>query len=193
MFPSVDVVIQSSRQLLRWNLQQRKGTSLVYLTKFALHPLTENSSLKGAAAEELTADPFSRSVVRFKQRHVASLLFQLNGGAVPMLHMRNHRISASNDIVIPLADPYFQLQSSCEYDANGRVTRWSLDGKVWRDSMTSVDAWRPVDKLDGPRAPNEVVSPSAVIVDPVHIIGLRNFLESSLVSTFGFDEIAAPD
>lgn len=157
-------------------------------------------------------DPTTRSVLRLKPFHVASLLVALCGGVTHPYHsaVRNSEsLSISNApapaaAVLCLDDEMFQLRVKCgpltlpahaidgedKGEISTRTTCAALQcsGFVWRDGFVSCDRWggSAEESRDDDDDLGAYPYPMLVVQDPAQLSALRLFLESALELSFGF-------
>lgn len=145
MFPSLDIAVQD-RWLVRLSHEARRGSSITYLSRFTLRASTDTLA--------------SRSVLRLKPYHVATLLFALNGCCARSVS------PAASTSESRLVDPMFDVMVS------KRQRRLCLSGCVWKDGYSSLDKWTEDNTLD--------------FDDEAQLCAMRLFFESALVASFGF-------
>ncbi|CUE59910.1 Hypothetical protein, putative [Bodo saltans] len=173
------------------------------------NPSLMNSSTSSSSSASMRLDPTTRSVLRLKPFHVASLLVALCGGVTQPHHSAARKseesLSTSNAApVLCLDDEMFQLRVKCgplttpahaiDGEGNGEITARTTctalqcSGFVWRDGFVSCDRWGG--SAEESRGDNDDLGaypyPMLVIQDPAQLSALRLFLESALELSFGF-------
>ncbi|CUG86652.1 Hypothetical protein, putative [Bodo saltans] len=165
--------------------------------------LLMNSS---TSPSSMRLDPTTRSVLRLKPFHVASLLVALCGGVTHPHHSatrKSESLSTSNAApVLCLDDEMFQLRVKCgplttpvhaiDGEDKGEITvrttcaALQCSGFVWRDGFVSCDRWGGSAEESRDDDVGAYPYPMLVIQDPAQLSALRLFLESALELSFGF-------